>query len=74
MDKAFAMKRMRDAGIPMIDIRTAFATVGGRKGQKIQEASNAHVNMIMSFLDFPKAIQNKIHDGIIPIWAAHQLA
>lgn len=63
MDKATAMKQLLDAGVSKIEVRTMFATPGGRKGGRKQPASNSFVNMHLSFLDFPKTIQNKIHSG-----------
>lgn len=73
MDKAIAAQKMLHAGVTKLDIRKAFASPGGRKGIKIQPASNAHINMLLSFLDFPKDIQRKIHDGILGMGAAYEL-
>lgn len=73
MDKAIAIQQMMDNGISKMDIRNAFAAPGGRKGIKMQPASNSHINMLLSFLDFPKNIQKSIHDGIIGMGAAYEL-
>ncbi len=63
MDKAMAMKKLLDSGMSRLDIRKQFPAVGGGKGKKGEPCSNASLNMIVSFLQFPKAIQNKIHLG-----------
>lgn len=73
MDSAIAIRKMIDAGLSKMDIRKAFARPGGRKGLKIQPASNAFVNMTLSFLDLPKDIQRKIHDGVVGVLAAYEL-
>lgn len=74
MDKGVAIKALFDANVPRPEIRGLFSTPGGRKGTlKNQAASNAHINMMMSFLDFPKAIQEKIHDGRITTGFAYEL-
>lgn len=73
MDKAFAMKRLLDSGVPKLEVRKIFATYGGRKGIVKQEASNSYVNMHLSFLEFPKDVQTKIHDGRIPVSSAYEL-
>ena len=73
MDKAIAIKRLMDEGVPKLEIRNIFATPGGRKGLTMQPASNAFINMTLSFLDFPKNIQTKIHDGTLTVGAAYEL-
>lgn len=73
MDKAVAMQKLFSAGLSKMDVRKAFSVPGGRKGLKIAPASNSHVNMTLSFLDFPKDIQKKIHDGTIGSGAAYEL-
>lgn len=73
MDKATAMKKMRDAGISEVEIRKAFATPGGKKGLELKPCSNAHVHMTIKMLEFPKPIQRKIHDGLITVGAAYDL-
>ena len=74
MDCAVAIKQMIDAGISKMDIRKAFPrNTKGKKGP----ASNAWVNMMLTFLEFPKAIQSKIHlgneDGGIGVATAYEL-
>ena len=73
MDKAVAIKRLLDEGVSKMEIRTIFSAPGGRKGLKIQPASNSFINMTVSFLDLPKAIQAKIHLGLVNVGAAYQL-
>lgn len=73
MDKAIAIKKLEDAGVPRLEIRKIFSTPGGRKGLSLQPASNAFINMTLSFLDLPKAIQEKIHDGRVGVAAAYEL-
>lgn len=73
MDKAVAIKKLVDAGVNRMEIRKMFSTPGGRKGLTLQPASNSFVNMTLSFLDLPKAIQEKIHDGRVGVSAAYEL-
>lgn len=73
MDKAVAIKRLKEAGASIMDIRKIFSVPGGRKGLSIQPASNSFINMTLSFLELPKAIQEKIHDGRVGVGAAYQL-
>lgn len=63
MDMAVAIKKLMDAGVPRLEIRKMFSRPGGRKGNKKAPASNSYINMMVSFLQFPKAIQTKIHAG-----------
>lgn len=74
IDRALAMQKMLDLGAAKMDVREAFATAGGRKGLKMQPLSNSSVNMHLSFLEFPKSIQTKIHDGVITVDGAYQLS
>lgn len=73
MDKAQAMKAALDLGIPKVEIRNIFKAIGGRKGTQVQPASNSFINMTLSFLELPKAMQDKIHDGRIGVAAAYEL-
>jgi hypothetical protein len=73
MDIAVAAKSMMDAGESRAAIRAVFKRGGGRKGAKVQDLSNAALNMYVSFLDFPKDIQKKVHDGLIGVAAAYKL-
>jgi hypothetical protein len=58
-----------------IDIRTLFSRPSSRKGAKgkPEPASNAWVNMMLSFLELPKPAQDKIHNGVVGVAAAYQL-
>jgi ParB/RepB/Spo0J family partition protein len=73
MDQAVAIKSLLDSGLTKMEVREIFARPGGRKGNKVQPASNSFINMTMSFLDLPKAIQEKIHDGRVGVAAAYEL-
>lgn len=73
MDHAVAIKKLMDAGVPRVEIRAVFPQPGGRKGAKIQPASNSWLNMRLSMLTLPKGIQEKIHAGRIPVSTAWQL-
>jgi ParB/RepB/Spo0J family partition protein len=78
MDTAMAIKKLMDAGVPTMDIRKIFSRPGGAKGNKVQPASNSFINMMLSFLEFPKPIQNKIHlgkgEGGIDVSTAYELS
>ena len=74
MDKAIAIKKLLDAGKTRMEVREVFAVPGGRKGAKKQPASNSFLNIHLSFLEFPKRIQNMIHIGEIPLTAGYELA
>ena len=73
MDMAVAMQAMLDTGSTKEQVRAAFARPGGRKGNVVQPASNSFVNMTLSFLSLPKAIQTKIHSGLVGVAAAYEL-
>lgn len=73
MDQAIAIKKLLDAGVSKMDVRMIFSRPGGRKGNKVQPASNSFVNMTQSFLDLPKGIQEKIHSGAVGVAAAYEL-
>jgi len=73
MDQAVAIKRLLDSGLTKMEVRTIFSRPGGRKGNKVQPASNSFINMTLSFLDLPKAMQTKIHEGLIGVAAAYEL-
>ena len=74
MDMAVAAQRLLDAGVPKLDIRAIFKRPGGKKGNKVQPCSNAYLNILLSFLEFPKGIQNKIHSGELPFSSAYKLS
>jgi ParB/RepB/Spo0J family partition protein len=73
MDKATAIKRLMDEGVTRQEVRRIFSTIGGRKGLKVQAASNSFVNIMLNLLELPKAIQTDIHNGIIGVAAAYEL-
>lgn len=73
MDKAKAIKQLFELGASKQEVRKMFAAPGGRKGMKVQDASNSHINQYLSFLEFPKAIQNGIHEGRITVGGAYEL-
>jgi hypothetical protein len=73
MDKAIAIKKLLDAGVSRQEVRRIFSTPGGRKGLKLQAASNSFLNIELNLLDLPKSIQKDIHDGIIGVAAAYEL-
>lgn len=73
LDTAVAIKKLMAAGVTKNEIRTIFARPGGKKGTEIVPASNAWVNMSLSFLDLPKSIQEKIHLGLVGVAAAYEL-
>jgi ParB/RepB/Spo0J family partition protein len=73
MDKASAIKRLLNAGTSRAEVRRIFASMGGKKGTELVPMSNAAVNMYVNFLDLPKPIQQKIHDGLINVSAAYTL-
>lgn len=72
MDSAVAIDKMFKAGETRLEIRKAFSRPSGKRGTP-QPASNAWVNIVRSFLDFPTAIRTKIHEGQIGVKAAYEL-
>lgn len=74
MDRAVAMQKLEAAGVPKVEIAKLFAAPAGRKGMSMQPVSNAHINMTLSFLKFPKAIQARIADGRLTVGAAYELS
>lgn len=73
MDQAVAIQSLLTNGLTKMEVREIFARPGGRKGNKVQPASNSFVNMTLSFLELPKGIQEKIHDGRVGVAAAYEL-
>lgn len=73
MDTAIAIRMLLDAGMPRLEVRTLYARPSGGKKSILGPASNAWINMHLSFLDFPKAIQKKIHEGGVGVAAAYEL-
>lgn len=73
MDQAIAIQKLLAIGIPKMEVREIFARPGRGKGNKTQPASNSFINMMLSFLELTKPVQEKIHQGIIGVAAAYQL-
>lgn len=74
MDEAVIIRDMMAEGVTRNDLRELFARPGGKgKSLKNEPASNSYLNMRVSFLDFDKAIQEKIHDGRLGVKAAYEL-
>ena len=73
MDMAIAIKGLLDTGMSKVDVRSQFQRPGGRKGLAMQPLSNAMLNIYLSFLEFPKATQALIHDGILGVADAYKL-
>lgn len=71
MDCAVAIDEAFKAGVSRADIRKMFPRQTA--GNKLEEASNAWVNMVWRFLEFPKKIQNMIHDGKIGVAGAYEM-
>ncbi len=73
MDQAIAIKKLLDGGLSKMEVRTVFSRPGRTKNGKPQPASNSFINIMLSFLDFPKKIQNSIHDGTLGVMGAYKL-
>lgn len=73
MDMAIAIRKLLDAGLNKVDVRNIFARPGGRKGGKMQPASNSFINMTLSFLGLSRKIQTAIHEGLVGVAAAYEL-
>jgi hypothetical protein len=61
-------------GMKKVEIRKLFSRAGGRKGLAMQPLSNAMLNIYLSFLEFPKNIQNLIHEGKLRVHDAYKLS
>lgn len=72
IDIGIAIKRMLAAGLTRLQVREALREPG-KKGKGYQPASNAKINMYLSFLDLPKSTQSLIHSGIVGVGAAYEL-
>jgi ParB/RepB/Spo0J family partition protein len=73
MDRAVAIRQLMDSGVTRAEIRRIFSSAGGRKGTTVQPMSNAMLNIHLRFLELPKAVQEKIHDGRVGVAAAYEL-
>lgn len=65
MDIAIAAKALLDGGMTKAEVCDRFVRAGGRKGNELKGISNSTLNIYLRCLDFPKSIQNKIHDGLL---------
>lgn len=75
IDIGTAVQSMLNEGYSRLEIRQLFARPSGsKKSGKTEPASNAFINMMVSFLSFPKPIQNKIHSGEINVAGAYALS
>lgn len=72
MDVAVAAKKLLDAGVPKMEVRSIFKRPVTGKGYK--PCSNAWLNIILGFLDLPKKIQNKIHNGEIGVADGYEIS
>lgn len=73
MDRAVAIKKLLDQGVTRAEVRNLFNAPGGRKGNVIQPLSNSMLNISLRLLELPKAIQQRIHEGMVGIAAAYEL-
>lgn len=73
MDRAVSIKRLMDNGVERGEVRRIFASTHGRKGNKVQDMSNAMLNILLNLLELPKTVQQKIHEGEIGIEGAYML-
>lgn len=73
MDQAVAANKLMESGMPRAEVRRIFARPGGKKGNQIEPLSNAMLNIMLRFLELPKAIQEKIHVGSVGVAAAYEL-
>lgn len=73
MDTAVMIRDMMAAGMKRMEIMTIFSRPGGRKGAQNTPASNSFLNIHLSFLEFPKHIQERLHDGRLTVGGAMRL-
>ncbi len=73
IDVGEGIKKLLERGATKMEIRNIFKRAGGKKGNQVQPASNSFINMSLAFLDLPKPIREKIHNGLIGTAAAYQL-
>jgi hypothetical protein len=73
MDTATAMKTLLDAGVPRQEVRDVFSRPTG-KGGRMEPISNSLMNIYISGLEFPKNIQEKVHNGIIGVSGIYALS
>ncbi len=73
VDKALAMKAYLDQGLSKVEVRSIFASAGGRKGNAVQPMSNVYLNDHLGILTFSKTLQDKIDEGILGMAAVKKL-
>lgn len=73
MDMAVSIKNLLAAGYSKPEICALFPRIGGPNGKTIKPASNAWLNMMLSFLDLSKDIRERVHDGRVNVSAAYAL-
>lgn len=73
MDQAIAADRLLKAGVSRVEVRRILSRPTGKKGLAMQPISNAMLNIQLRFLELPKAIQERIHDGRVGVAAAYEL-
>lgn len=73
IDIAVAARKMLDAGMSRADVRMAFASPTGKKGE-MKAKSNSWLNLTLALLDLPKSIQTKVHEGVVGFQAAYELS
>lgn len=71
MDMALAFSQLLETGMSKVEVRQLFLRNG--KGKVVVPISNATLNIYLSFLEFPKAIQTKIHEGSLGVADAYKL-
>lgn len=71
MDMAGAIQTIMAEGATRTEVRNLFKRPG--PGKALKMASNSWVNITLSFLELPKKIQNKIHNGEVGVKAAYEL-
>ena len=64
IDTATAIERYHALDVPRIQIRGRFPKLNS-KGKTMEPVSNAWINKVLRFLEFPKRIQDLIHNGIM---------
>jgi hypothetical protein len=74
MDLANTFKELETLGVRRVEMRDMFQRPGGRKGNAMQPLSFSSIAMHLSFLEFPKNIQDRIHDGRIGVAGAYKLS
>lgn len=73
IDEAVAIKMAMDNGATRQDLMRAFSSPS-QDGKRLEPASNSFLNMRLSFLEFPKDIQNRIADGRLNVRGAYLLS